>query len=253
MVLQLRQICLATGDLEGVAAQIEVLFGLTPCFTDPDVARFGARNLLFQLGTDFLELIAPTSPKAPLQRFLNRQGGDGGYMAITQVASAADQQAIRDHATAAGIRIAWELSHRGADFLQWNPADTGGSFLETSFDHVGQLEGDWSAAGGAIGPATPFRLTGITVRSPEPAATAARWGMMLGLVPEDGARLVLRNADIAFAPPTEDGATGLTRIDLHSPEAPAILDRATAMGLDVKTEGEAGAFPLCGVEIALRP
>jgi len=253
MVLQLRQICLATGDLEGVAAQIEVLFGQAPCFTDPDVARFGARNLLFQFGTDFLELIAPTSPKAPLQRFLDRQGGDGGYMAITQVASAADQQAIRDRATAAGIRIAWELRHRGADFLQWNPADTGGSFLETSFDHAGQPEGDWSAAGGAIGPATPFRLTGITVRSPEPAATAARWGMMLGLVPEDGARLVLRNADIAFAPPTEEGATGLTRIELHSPEAPAILERATAMGLDVKTEGEAGAFPLCGVEIALRP
>lgn len=252
MVLQLRQICLATGDLEGVAAQIEVLFGLPPCFTDPDVADFGARNLLFQIGTDFIELIAPTSPKAPLQRFLDRQGGDGGYMAITQVASAAEQQAIRDRASAAGIRIAWELSHRGADFLQWNPADTGGSFLETSFDHAGDFEGEWSAAGGAIGPATPFRLEGITVRSLDPAATAARWGMMLGLVPQDGPRLALRNASIAFAPPAEDGATGLTRIELHSPEAPAILDRATAMGLEVRAEGEAGSFPLCGVEIALR-
>lgn len=242
MPLHLRQICLATGSLETTAAQLETVLGLAPCYSDPDVAQLGVRNLLFQIGTDFLELVSPLTPQAPLQRFLDRRGGDGGYMAITQTETRAEQAAIRARAAELGIRIAWELSHRGADFLQWNPADTGGSFLETSFDHAGALDGRWGAAGGAIGPATPFRLTGIGVAAEDPAKTAATWGQLTGIAPQPDHSLPLRNARIGFHE-SAGGATGLSSLHLRTPGATGILGRATDAGLEISGD----SFGLCGV------
>lgn len=246
MPLHLRQICLATGDLETTAARLETVLSGAACYSDPDVAQLGVRNRLFQIGTDFLELVSPLSPQAPLQRFLDRRGGDGGYMAITQTETREEQAEIRARAAELGIRIAWELTHRGADFLQWNPADTGGSFLETSFDHAGELDGRWSAAGGAIGAATPFRLAGIEVTTADPARTAATWGALTGIAPGPDGGLHLRNARIGFVAAT-GGAGGLTALHLRSPEAGAALARAATAGLEVADD----SVTLCGLRLRI--
>lgn len=75
MSLYLRQICFAAHDFIVARTQFIEVLGIEPCFTDPDVARFGVRNCLFQIGTDFLEIVSPLGSETPLARFLQRTGG----------------------------------------------------------------------------------------------------------------------------------------------------------------------------------
>lgn len=249
MSLHLRQICFATRDFDATRARFAEIFGAPPCFSDPDVALFGLENALFQIGTDFLEIVSPTGPKAPINRFLDHAGGDAGYMLIAQTESRDAQDAIRRRAEASGIRVAWEMTHRGADFLQWNPADTGGAFLETSFDHAGEPRGHWSAAGGLIGLDNRLRLLGATVTTPEPEAVARRWAALTGCpLDETASRLDFAGKSVTFrAPDAARPRTGITDIALHVPEPGALLARAAAAG----APAEAGGFDLCGVRIAV--
>ena len=73
---------------------------------------------------------------------------------------------------------------------------------------------DWI---GGAGEGAPGRLASVTLRVPDPAATAARWGEVLGLAP-DGALLHLDGEqDVRFEP----GAEGLAEIVVELPAGPA--------------------------------
>ena len=257
MPLQLRQLCLVVQDLDGSIDQFGEIFGLQPGFVDDAVEQFGARNTLLPLGTDFIELITPLSADAPSQRFLDAKGGDAGYMVITQSDSREIQRAIRAQAQRLGVRVAFEISARKADFLQWHPADTGGSFLETTFDHVGELEGHWDPAGGyacsEIKGRYPLKLLKVGITTENPGATAERWGQLTLSPPgndaADNPRITLNNASIYFiGPDTEHPRQGLDRINLTSPAVETILANARQAGA-LKADG---GIRICGVDIHLR-
>ncbi len=55
--LRLRQICLVAADLARQTELIRSLFGLEVCYRDPNVARYGLENVLFPVGTDFIEIV----------------------------------------------------------------------------------------------------------------------------------------------------------------------------------------------------
>ena len=80
--LRLRQVCLVAADLEREAARIAAIFGLEICYRDPNVARYGLANVLFPVGTSFLEIVSPTRAGTAAGRFLERHGGKYGYMVI---------------------------------------------------------------------------------------------------------------------------------------------------------------------------
>ena len=80
--LRLRQVCLVAADLAREAEAIKAIFGLEECYRDPNVARYGLENVLFPVGTDFIEIVAPTRPDTAAGRFLARHGGRHGYMVI---------------------------------------------------------------------------------------------------------------------------------------------------------------------------
>lgn len=249
MSLHLRQICLAARDLEMARAQFVGVFGIEPCFTDPDIARFGVRNCLFQIGTDFLEIVSPLGSETPLARFLERTGADAGYMLIAQAGSRTIQDDIRRRAQRIGIRVAWEATHRDADFLQWNPADTGGTFLETSFDHAADPTGRWSAAGGDIGPDNGLHLRGAVVTTHDPMRTARKWAELTNCpLDEANSRLSFAGTFIDFRAPSIAGLqTGIARIALTPPDPELLVRRARAAQLPVDPRG----FILCGVQIDL--
>ena len=84
MWLKLRQIALVAENLQPVEAQLIDVMGLKVCYRDPGISYFGLENALFPIGNQLLEVVAPIKEGTAGGRYLERRGGDGGYMVITQ-------------------------------------------------------------------------------------------------------------------------------------------------------------------------
>ena len=82
---RLRQVALVAHDCDQVAGELSRVFGWPPPFHDPGVGQFGLTNAVFAVGDTFVEVVAPARPDTTAGRYLERRGGDGGYMAIFQV------------------------------------------------------------------------------------------------------------------------------------------------------------------------
>lgn len=239
MWIRLRQIAVVTSDLYKSATDIGNVLGVEACFTDPGVKQFGLKNMLWPIGTQFLEVVTPIADGTAGGRYIERRGGDSGYMVITQVD---DVERRKARAAELGIRVAFDLSHPGDhEGIQLHPADTGGSFFE--MDQM-QMEGG-DAVGGPWYPAgknwEPYVRTdsveGITaaeLQSPEPEVLAKRWADMaeidLGTDADGNPAFELDNATLRFVEATDGRGEGLGGIDVKVADRDAVL--AGAKGRD---------------------
>jgi hypothetical protein len=106
--IRLRQICLVAPQLEPVIADIAAIMGLSVCYRDGNVAKYGLVNALMPVDTILLEVVAPFREATAASRFLDKTGGRGGYMAIF----CCDDPAARGRrANALGVRTANAISH----------------------------------------------------------------------------------------------------------------------------------------------
>jgi hypothetical protein len=121
MNLRMRQICLVARELAPTVKTFREVFGLDVCFRDPGVGKYGLENAPFPIGNGFLEVVAPTRERTTAGRYLDRRGGDGGYMVITQCADLAPRGA---RCEAIGVRVANENRHAGYHELQIHPRGT---------------------------------------------------------------------------------------------------------------------------------
>jgi hypothetical protein len=99
---RLRQVALVARDCDQVAGELRRVFGWPPPFHDPGVGQFGLTNAVFAAGDTFVEVVAPARPGTTAGRYLERRGGDGGYMAIFQVS---DLAAARRRVAGLGVRM----------------------------------------------------------------------------------------------------------------------------------------------------
>jgi hypothetical protein len=170
-----------TADLAREAEALAAILGLEECCRDPNVAKYGLENVLFPVGTDFLEIVAPRHPGTAAGRFLERHGGRHGYMAIFDCD---DPEARGRHCASIGVRTANLIRHDAYLGVQLHPADTGAAMIEFN-----RTEGGADPMG-AYGPAGPDwqrairrdvtrRITAAEISCPDPAALAARWGEVL--------------------------------------------------------------------------
>src|SRR6185312_14507856 len=150
MKLRIRQIALVAEQLEPVLDDLRAVLGIDVCYRDPGVARFGLENALLPVGNQFLEVVAPTEEGTAGGRYLERRGGDGGYMVITQCD---DHAPRRKRVEELGIRIVTQFEVPGHfRNMQLHPKDTGGSFFEIDQEvgeHANDEDGPWDPAGGA--------------------------------------------------------------------------------------------------------
>jgi len=192
---------IAAADLEAVASALRAALGLGEPFRDPGVGEFGLSNVVFELGDCFLEVIAPTGDGTAAGRWIDRRGGDGGYMVIFDVE---DLEGARTRAAQAGARVVWQIDLPDISGTHLHPADMLGAIV--SIDRSDPY-GSWRWGGpgwtGGIGQAGPGRLAGIIVSVAEPEEAAARWAGVLGLrvtagespsIALDGAEIVFRRA-----------------------------------------------------------
>lgn len=238
MWMRLRQIAVVVADLREAALDIGSVLGLEACYTDPGVGRFGLKNTLWPIGTSFLEVVTPIAEGTAGGRYLQRRGGDTGYMVITQVDDVARRRA---RAAELGIRVALDLARpeRGHDGIQLHPADTGGSFWEMdqmTMEGGDEVGGPWTPAGGHWQPYVRTDLVaGISaaeLQSPEPEVLARRWADMaeidLGTDADGHPALELDGASLRFVEAADGRGEGLGGIDVVTDDRAAVLAGAEA-------------------------
>src|SRR5512139_3331802 len=179
--LRLRQICLVAADLEREAARVREALGVQECYRDPNVAKYGLHNVLFPVGTSFVEIVSPTRPGTAAGRFLERHGGRHGYMVILDCD---DPERYRRRAEALGIRIANLIRHDAYFGVQLHPKDTGAAMIEFNrTDGGADPMGPYAPAGPdwqrAVRRDVVRRLAAVEIECPDPGALCARWGELL--------------------------------------------------------------------------
>ena len=256
MSLTLRQICLVAEKLQPVIDDLTAVLGVAVCHVDPQVEIFGLENALMAVDTNFIEVVAPITENTAAGRYLDRRGGNGGYMVITQTDSDEIQQACRERAADLNIRVAFETPHDTGNYLQLHPMDTGGSFLEIDWDQGNNPTGSWAPAGGTgwekhIRTDVISALKGAEIQSPDPASLAERWSKITGIeLRRDRAgrmELPLNNAVIRFVQESDGRGEGLGGIDIEAGNPKKLLQAAETRGLRISDT----QVMICGVRFNL--
>lgn len=233
--MRLRQIALVARDLRAAETEICDALDLEVCYRDPGLAAFGLRHGLYPIGDHILEVVVPKQPGTTAERFLDRRGGDGGYMVLVQCENV-DRE--RERVTEAGLRIVYEATEHGIHGLHLHPKDVGGAIL--SIDQADPPE-SWAWAGHDWQyhrrEETVNDLVGVELQSDDPAALAARWAVALG-EPVGGTDALpvieLDDADIRFVTATDGRGDGLRSADLVATDRSRVGERLDLCGFEFR-------------------
>ena len=235
--MHIRQVALVARDLEPVVADLCTVFGLEVAFRDPGVGEFGLHNAVMPAGTTFLEVVSPVREGTTAGRFLDKRGGDGGYMVILQTA---DFESARARFAALGVRIVWQITLDDIATVHLHPRDVGGAIV--SLDQPRPPESwRWGGPGWEARVHTDVvgGIASVTIEAPDPERLAGRWAEVLGLPPP-------RRAGAAFVLPLQPGvirfvaagseSEGIAGLGLAAVDASRALAVARDRGL--RTRGE---------------
>lgn len=242
--MRLRQVALASRDLDLVAGQLRDVFGLNVAYNDPGIHHYGLKNAVLPAGYGFIEVVQPIREDASAARFLARRGGDAGYMVILQTA---DAEAERARVVALGVRVVDDIDSAHYRCAHFHPADFGGVLV--SFDQQRTEtdplvpDGDWWPAGPDWREARSGDVSdvaAVTLATGDPDALARRWSERLDrpLDPSDPGRLPLDRGVVRFVRARgSDTATTIRAIDLEVADIALITRRARSAGLDIDPDG----------------
>jgi len=215
-----------------VASELSQAFGWPPPFHDPGVGQFGLTNAVFTVGDTFVEVVAPAQPDTTAGRYLERRGGDGGYMAIFQVR---DLAAARRRVAGLGVRVVWTADLPDIAATHLHPGDVPGAIVSLDW---ATPEQSWRWAGpswtGRAPEHAPGGVTGLTIEDSDPPAAAQRWAAVLGIPAADGGETPVvelpdQGQRLRFVPARGGHGEGIIEV--------------TIAGLPVKREGEVGGGP----------
>ena len=195
---RLRQAVLVARDLDAVTGQLRAELGLGEPFHDPGVARFGLANAVMALGDTFVEVVSPVTAGTAAGRYLERRGGDGGYMVMFELD---DVDGARRRAAEAGVREVSVIDLPDILDVHLHPRDMGGAIV--ALDRA-VPPGSWRWGGpeweGRIPAHGPETLLGAKVEAADPESTAERWAYVLG-ASRDGLSVALDGGgELRFAP-----------------------------------------------------
>jgi hypothetical protein len=226
--MHIRQIALVARELEPVVADLCAVLGVEVGFRDPGVAEFGLHNAVMPVGRTFLEVVSPVREGTTAGRFLDRRGGDGGYMVILQTA---DIEADRRRLATLGVRVVWQVALDDIATAHLHPRDIGGAIV--SLDQP-RPPGSWRWGGPdweAKARTDVVRgIASVTLAATDPPRLASRWAEVLGLPAPRGTELSLDPGVIRFVPADERGE-GIVAVGLTAVDAARAVAAARARGL----------------------
>jgi Glyoxalase-like domain len=214
---RLRQVAVVARDCGRVAEELHQAFGWAQPFHDAGVGEFGLTNAVFAVGDTFLEVVAPAQPDTAAGRYLERRGGDGGYMAIFQVP---DLAAARRRIADLGVRVVWTADLPDMAATHLHPADVPGAIVSVDWAAPAQ---SWRWAGpswtGQAPEHAPGGVTGLTIEVKDPPAAARRWAEVLGISAScDGRTAVVELPDagqrLGFVPARAGHGEGITAVTI---------------------------------------
>jgi len=271
MDLRLRQVALVARSKADTVAALSAVLDLKPVHGSGNLAPYGlpaegpmteagkrvletlgVENLLFAVGSDFIEVMFPTRPDGATVGFMDRRGGDTGYMVILQTddvdrfALLAEKQDVR-------------ITHRGQfpnyQDIHLHPRDCGGALLSMA-KHlpVNVPDGSWYPAGTVW--ETSHASTAVSaivaaeMRSADPEALARRWARLLDKsVRQDGAfwTIALDDGVLRFGLLAEGQREGFCGLDVKVRDRSRIEQGAQEFGVAIADD----IVPICGVAIRL--
>ena len=237
-MIRLRQICIVARDRDEVVDHLNEVFGTKVAFQDPAVGAFGLHNAVIPVGDQFLEVVAPVKEGTAAGRYLDRRGGDGGYMLIFQTD---DQQSVRERVAHMGIRTVLDSAMDGYTCMQLHPADTGVTFLE--IDRQDPAD-EWHPAGSewrrAVDTTLVTSLGQADCGCNDPEISSGLWGRIMDLPVTIGRNCGMHKVRpqgfcVRFTPAGPRGE-GIDAVDINVKNAAEIRRRADARGLVVDDE-----------------
>ncbi len=254
--MRLRQVCLVAEKLEPVVDDLTSVLGLDVAYRDPLVIYFGLENAVMPINGDFLEVVAPVQENTTAGRYLERRGGNGGYMVLIQCADAVSE---RERIAGLGVRSVFTLDNPEYRCTHFHPRDTGGVLLSVDSVAPGADYTDrmcmWEPAGPdwrtAVRTEVVSGLVGAELQSENPAALAELWSRILGLpVTECGPGdpgVQLQNGMLRFVPALDGRGPGVGAFDLKVADRTRLLAAAEERGC----ERSADQVVICGTRINL--
>jgi hypothetical protein len=247
--MRLRQVAYMAEKIAPVAAELEAVFDLHVGYRDPGVGVFGLANIVEPVGGEFLEVLEPMREDASGARYLQRRGGDAGYMVILQDA---DSLAHRERIAGMGVRVIAKSDGRYR-YTHFHPGDCAGVLLSIDSvegdDYWREPKSDWPPAGRdwrGFESGESLGIAAVSIQNRHPDAAAARWAELLA-TPARGREIALERGVIRFVEPVDADGTGVVGLDVEVRDPAKVLAAAKAKGLGV----EDGAVRICGV--AMRP
>ena len=226
--MDIRQIVMVSSLRDPIVSDLNKLFGLKVAFNDPGVGHFGLENAVMPLGTDFLEVVSPIEENTTAGRYLQKRGGDGGYMVIIQVDDFDKSKSlVHDNE----IEIVWDTDLPEAKAIHLHPKQMGGAIV--SLDWMNPKE-SWKWAG----PEWNNHITddikgidGIEIQASNPEEMFNRWKDILDVsnINESEKKIYLDNTWIGFID-EDDRGPGISAFSLIANNKELLMNKAKEYG-----------------------
>lgn len=229
--MDIRQIVMVSGLRDPIVNDLCELFNFEVAFNDPGVAHFGLENAVIPIGTDFLEVVSPVEENTTAGRYLNKRGGDGGYMIIIQVDKFEDSQKLVNEYN---IKTVWETDLPKAKAMHLHPKQMGGAIL--SLDWMEPKESwKWAGPNWEKNISGPIKgIDGVEIQSDDPELMLNTWLRVLGDVERDHeSKILLDNTWIKFSQATDGRGPGISAFSLKAENSNEIIERAQNLGFMV--------------------
>jgi len=229
--MDLRQLVMVSGLRDPIVESLCNLFDIKVSFNDPGVAHFGLENAVLPIGTDFLEVVSPVEENTTAGRYLDRRGGDGGYMVIIQVD---DYDEAKNNVKENDVTVVWESEHPEARAIHLHPKQMGGAIV--SLDWMNPKE-SWKWAGPSwsdfVNTSTVQRFVGVEIQSNDPEDMKDKWQSVLKMPSErvSDNQINLDNTWIRFIEDLDGRGAGVSSFCIEANDKEALLKKASDLGL----------------------
>jgi hypothetical protein len=242
--MRLRQVALVARELERSVEELCHVLGIDVAYNDPNMVVFGLVNAVMPVGDTFLEVVSPAQEGTTAGRYLERRGGDGGYMLVFQTR---DLGRERERIEKLGVRVVWEADIGRAKVIHLHPRDIGSSLV--SFDQMSEWDA-WEWAGpdwhSKVRRDSTTGIVAAELQSEDPERCAARWSEVLG-IPRHGFEIPLDGGMLRFVEVADGRGEGLGGIDVGATNAPQVLRCARDRGLPI----DGNCITVCGTRVRL--
>tara|TARA_B110000438_G_scaffold301111_1_gene355161 strand:+ start:981 stop:1715 length:735 start_codon:yes stop_codon:yes gene_type:complete len=237
--MDIRQLVIVAKERDKVVENLCDLFQIKVAFHDPGIIHFGLENALLPIGNTFLEVISPVEENTTAGRFLDRRGGDGGYMVIVQVD---DFNLSRKAVENAGIDVVFESEDPQARAVHLHPKQLGGAIL--SLDYMDPPE-SWKWAGDnwseEVDTTLVESISGVQVQSSDPNEMKRKWQSVLSVNTEIAKSIInLDNTIIEFTEDVDGRGNGVSAFQIQANDKDEINRRAQKMNLLINNQIEVG-------------